>query len=58
MQAARVLDCAWLVADPGSAPARQNMRLSLQQGRIAAIAPLDAAVAGVQPGAQAHRHGA
>ena len=46
MQAARVLDCAWLVADPGSAPARQNMRLSLQQGRIAAIAPLDAAVAG------------
>ncbi|MDB5774103.1 MAG: Cytosine/adenosine deaminase, partial [Herbaspirillum sp.] len=32
-------DCAWLLAEPGIQKAQADMRLSIEDGRIAAIAP-------------------
>ncbi len=41
-----VIDCAWLLADPGAAPAQADARIAVAGGRIASITPLGAAVAG------------
>ncbi|CAN5891805.1 amidohydrolase [soil metagenome] len=38
-------DCAWLLADPGAAPARVNVRLAIAGGRVASIGALNAAAA-------------
>lgn len=38
-----LIDCAWLLADPGNAPAQPDVRLTLQAGRVQHIASLDAA---------------
>ncbi|MDB5894939.1 MAG: hydrolase [Rhodoferax sp.] len=35
-----LLDCAWLLADPGRSPALANQRLVVEHGLIAAIEPL------------------
>ncbi|MBC7728274.1 MAG: amidohydrolase family protein, partial [Microbacteriaceae bacterium] len=40
------IDCAWLLADPGTAPAQANARIVIEGGRIAAINTLPAAPAG------------
>lgn len=55
------LDCAWLLADPGRAPARANQQLVLEGGRIASVSPLAQPPAGrrrlVLPAlANAHDH--
>ena len=39
-------DCAWLLAEPGAAPAQADMRLSISGGRIAAIEALATPVPG------------
>lgn len=33
----RTIDCTWLLADPGAAPARADVRLAISGGRIVAI---------------------
>ncbi|MDB5939707.1 MAG: hydrolase [Polaromonas sp.] len=38
----QAFDCAWLLADPGVAPAQANVRLAVSGGRIASINALDA----------------
>lgn len=42
------LDCAWLLADPGTEPARADVRIALESGRIHSLSPLadEAAPAG------------
>ena len=40
------LDCAWLLADPGAAPAQRDMRIMLADGRVEALTPLRDAVPG------------
>jgi cytosine/adenosine deaminase-related metal-dependent hydrolase len=40
--AAAPLDCAWLLAEPGTAPARAGMRVAFEGTRIASIDPLAA----------------
>lgn len=40
------LDCAWLLADPGAAPAQRDMRITLADGRVDALTPLHDAVPG------------
>ena len=40
------IDCAWLLADPGSEPARADMRIEVESGRIASVSALPAAPAG------------
>jgi cytosine/adenosine deaminase-related metal-dependent hydrolase len=40
------LDCAWLLADPGVAPAQRNVCITLADGRVDAITPLHDAVPG------------
>lgn len=40
------LDCAWLLADPGAAPAQRDMRIALADGRVDALTPLHDAVPG------------
>ena len=40
------IDCAWLLADPGTAPARTDVRVAFDGARIASIEPLAAAPAG------------
>lgn len=40
------LDCAWLLAEPGTAPAQANRRIHFSGAHIAAITPLPAAPAG------------
>ena len=37
------IDCAWLLADPGSEPAQANMRIGIEQGRIASTSALASA---------------
>ena len=44
--AAVTVDCAWLLADPGTAPARADVRLAFDGARIASIEPLAAPPAG------------
>jgi 5-methylthioadenosine/S-adenosylhomocysteine deaminase len=39
-------DCAWLLADPGSAPAQRDVRIGIVEGCVAEIASLDAPVSG------------
>lgn len=61
MQVSHAIDCAWLLADPGSEPARADGRLSVDAGRITQIDALDAPAAGrrrlVLPAlANAHDH--
>jgi 5-methylthioadenosine/S-adenosylhomocysteine deaminase len=56
-----IVDCAWLLADPGSQQARADVRLSLEAGRISVIEALNAAPSGRrrqhQPAlANAHDH--
>lgn len=43
---AHSFDCAWLLADPGAARAQADMRITLAEGRIAAIEALDTPVPG------------
>ncbi len=55
------IDCAWLLADPGSTPAQADVRIVIEGGRIAALQPLPAAPSGprklVLPAlANAHDH--
>ncbi|MDA7418291.1 amidohydrolase family protein [Xenophilus arseniciresistens] len=40
------IDCAWLLADPGTAPAQRNMRIALEGEQVARLTPLPAAPAG------------
>lgn len=40
------LDCAWLLAEPGVAPAQRDMRISFDGERVHALTPLPAAVPG------------
>lgn len=40
------LDCAWLLAEPGAAPAQRDMRIRLDGARVAAIEALPAPVPG------------
>jgi len=40
------LDCAWLLADPGAAPARRDVRIGLAGGQVASIEPLQGAPSG------------
>ena len=42
----REIDCAWLLADPGNQRAQADMRIVVEQGRIASVAALPAAPAG------------
>jgi 5-methylthioadenosine/S-adenosylhomocysteine deaminase len=56
-----ILECAWLLADPGRTPARPDQQLVLEGGRIAAVRPLATPPAGrrrlVLPAlANAHDH--
>ena len=44
--AAVTIDCAWLLADPGTAPARADVRMAFDGARIASIEPLAAPPAG------------
>ena len=46
MQQNEVLDCAWLLADPGSAAAQPDVRITLTDGQIAAISPVGSVVSG------------
>ncbi|WP_082754937.1 amidohydrolase family protein [Variovorax sp. PAMC 28711] len=39
-------DCAWVLADPGSAPVQRDVRIGIADGRVAAIESLPAAVPG------------
>ena len=39
-------DCAWLLAQPGSAPAQADVRIALDGARVAAVTPLAAPPAG------------
>ncbi|MEX1166932.1 MAG: hydrolase, partial [Hydrogenophaga sp.] len=41
-QAAAPIDCAWMLAEPGTAPARANVRIGFDGARIASIVPLPA----------------
>ena len=55
------LDGTWLLADPGAAPARADMRIAFDGARIASVEPLSVPVAGprrlVMPAlANAHDH--
>jgi cytosine/adenosine deaminase-related metal-dependent hydrolase len=55
------IDCAWLLADPGTAPARRDVRIGFEGARIASVEPLPAPPAGrrrlVLPAlANAHDH--
>lgn len=43
---AAALDCAWLLADPGTAAARSDVRVAFDGARIAAIEPLPTTPAG------------
>lgn len=45
----QTLDCAWLLADPGTEAARAHMRIAIEDGRIAALAPIDAAALASAP---------
>lgn len=61
MQPPRVLDCAWLLADPGSEPARPDMRLAIEDGQVSRVTALGATPPGrcrlVLPAlANAHDH--
>lgn len=56
------IDCAWLLAEPGTQAAQANMRITVEAGRIASLSPL----AGPPPGPRqlvlpaltnAHDHG-
>ncbi|MDB5850533.1 MAG: hydrolase [Rhodoferax sp.] len=38
----QTIDCAWLLADPGTAPAEANVRIVVDGGLIAALQPLPA----------------
>ncbi len=40
------IDCALLLAEPGAAPAQHNMRITLADGRVDALTPLQDAVPG------------
>ena len=40
------IDCAWLLANPGSEPAQANMRIDIAQGRIASTLALASAPSG------------
>ncbi|MEF7617008.1 amidohydrolase family protein [Aquincola sp. MAHUQ-54] len=56
------LDCAWLLAEPGTLAAQADVRLTMADGRIAAVAPAPAPVAGPRRLAlpalsNAHDHG-
>lgn len=61
IEPAAPLDCAWLLAEPGSAPARAQSRITFNGARVAAIEPLPTPAAGprrlVLPAlANAHDH--
>lgn len=45
-KAAAPIDCAWLLAEPGTAPARANMRIEFDGAHIASVDPLPAPPAG------------
>ncbi|MDB5829273.1 MAG: hydrolase, partial [Variovorax sp.] len=43
MTADRSFDCAWLLADPGAAPAQADVRMVVSNGRVVSIGARDAA---------------
>ncbi len=46
MPAGEALDCAWLLPDPGSSAALENVRIVISSGRVQAVTPLLQAPAG------------